>query len=878
MTEKITLFMVRGTGARTLQSMIGSTLGNFDQMVGEGLNPAVWDLVDVAYPGDQLSLEAFLSMGNTAAVGVDVLTGLINALPAGRKFAMVGMSQGAIVISRVYDQIVSGSLSSRNADFVAGITFGNPRRKAGHSIPNGDSPGGTDSRGVLADDLMTSVDSRWWDFVNTGDMAADIRFNTEAGKSSERIFQLMWGNYWGEGSFLDYVLDSISAGFFQGVSASSQEIEGIARAMSGFGGLFMGSLDLMFFSDPAADPHLTYHLPYTNLPGNTKSAVELAVDRLNAVAATVLVSSGVSAALSAVREVDRVTSATRSRTKSLRQAKPLIRIWMNNPEQAAAAGAVYVGRIDMDDTIKGSFPFKNNAPTQGTLELRDDHYMSMFFKKLPNDSSLRKNLIITVDFYGGTKRWSGLMDKWEVKTRDGVKYLEVTFQDDLTHLQYLLCPPNPALAIPIFQFPRIFSLAGPAKWAVAMTIFLNLLRTQANFYTLPDDPFDFESWDDLWDWSDWQCHVKAPRFIDDTSLWTFIASRMNPVDSIIAETLDDAQLTITYRRIITDDGEICSPNQFVPNVKNCALVFEVVNNSQEWVDPPVTGFPGVDTVLSTFLNGTVGGGLVRTGITYGSGFVEDVFSLFSEDQTLAPDEYFQNGFMGTIAKQPWVVLRDNEWTAIESSSLAWGPSKNVSVVVGGDNPAADAIAKLTIETIGNLLGALIMFSSLGTIIADVVMPFLAGCIAAWLYWKNNGRAQELGWIHYLEAFQQGGEANSWSLSAVSALRGGFLASKSETHHVMALHDSWMIPGIHADIGHRVGSTIQSKGLEDIIWVNQIEEMVAQWENTMGSQQPYSWMIKCGRNERMLSLGERLARISKKVAESANNIGLSLIQA
>lgn len=571
-----------------------------------------------------------------------------------------------------------------------------------------------------------------------------------------------------------------------------------------------------------------------------------------------------------ILEVDAAARAVRDEYKSLRVAKPIIRLWMNDPEYAANAGAVYVGRIDLDDTIRGSFPFKNNSPSEGVIELRDDHYIAMWLKKLPNDPELRKNVVITVDFYGGVKRWSGLLDKWEVKTREGVKYLEVTFQDDLTFLQYLLCPPNPALPIPVFQFPRLFMLAGPAVWSVSMIIFLNLLRTQANLWTLPDDPFDFESWDfesydDLWDWSDWQTHIMAPQFLEDNSLWTFLSSRMNPVDAVIADTLDDAQLTIKYRRIITDDGESCSPNAFVKNVKNCALVFEIVDNSN------ITALEG------TFLEGTIVDGFVRSVVQYGTGFVEDVFNMITEDQTLAPDEYYNNGYLGTVAKMPWVVLRDNEWSSIESSSLSWGPSKNVSVIVGGDNPAADAIAKLTIETIGNLLGALIMFSSLGTIIADIVMPFLVGTIAAWLQWKNTGRAQELGWIHYLESYQAGAEANSWSLSAIAALRGGFLAGKSETRHVMALHESWMIPGIHADIGHRVGSTIQSKGLEQIIWINQIEELVASWENSMGSQQPYSWMIKCGRSERALSLGERLARLTKKISESANNIGFSLIQ-
>ena len=562
--------------------------------------------------------------------------------------------------------------------------------------------------------------------------------------------------------------------------------------------------------------------------------------------------------------VDLKCTAIRDKYTSLRHARPLIRIWNNNPDPSIA-GATYVGRIDFDDSIKGSFPFKNNTPTEGTIQLRDDHYIAMWLKQLPNDPAYRKNVIITVDFYGGEKRWSGMLDKWEIKSSRGMKFLEVTFQDDLTFLQYLLCPPNPALPIPIFQFPRVFLLAGPARWAVSMAIFVNLLRVQSNLYQLPDDPFDFESWDDLWDWSDWQAHIMAPTFLSDSSLWTFISARMNPVDSVIADSLDDAQLTIKYRRVITDDNESCSPNAFVGNVKNCALVFEIVDNSN------ITALEG------TFLEGTVIDGFVRSVVQYGSGFIEDVTNLVSEDQSLAPDEYYQNGFLGTVAKMPWLVIRDNEWTAIETSSLSWGPSKNVAVVVGGDNPAADAVAKLTIEVIGNLLGALILFSSAGTIAADVIMPFLVGTIAAWLYWRNAGRANELGWIHYLEAYQSGAESNSWSLSAVASLRGGFLASKSETQHVMQLHESWIIPGVHADIGHRIGSTIDAKGLESQVWINQLEEMVASWDNTMGSQQPYSWMLKAGRSERAMSLGERLARLTKKISEAANNIGVSLIQ-
>ena len=559
----------------------------------------------------------------------------------------------------------------------------------------------------------------------------------------------------------------------------------------------------------------------------------------------------------------------RNEHTALRKAPPLIRIWMNPPE--GGAGLKYVGRVDYDDTIKGSFPFKNNTPSEGILQLRDDNYIAMWLKRLPNDPSLKKNVVITVDFYGTgkecRKRWSGLLDNWSVKSAEGIPYLEATFKDDLTFLQYLLAPPNPVLPIPIFQFPRIFMLAGPAKWCISTLIALNLFRVEGNLWTLPDDPFKLggpDGWLAPLDIANWQCYIRAKALpFDDSSLWTFLSSRMNPIDSVIADALDDAQLTLTYRRILTVDGEDANLGPLVPQCANGALVLEVVDNSN------FAGFEG------TFLEGNILGGFTRSLISYVGGFVEDTFSLVQEDSTLAPDEYYQNGFLGSMASHPWVVIRDNEWTTIESSDLRWNPSRNKSVVVGGDNPAADAIARLIIEVTGNLLGYLILFPTAGSVAADVVMPFLTGTIAAWLQWKNVGRAQSLGWVAYEELYQTGAENNSWSIAALNALRGGFLQGRSETLHQMSMKDSWQIPGVHFDVGHRIGSTLQSRGLESIIWINQLQEMIPSWDHS--ANEPYQWEIKVGKNKAAMSMGERLARLTKVVTESSRNLGVSLIQ-
>lgn len=569
----------------------------------------------------------------------------------------------------------------------------------------------------------------------------------------------------------------------------------------------------------------------------------------------------------ALDDIENLCGDIRGRYESMRKAFPLIRLWINDGfgnDAHVPAGLINIGRVDYTDTIKGSFPFKNNTPTQGVLQIRDDHYIALFLKNLPNDDSWKKNVVITVDFYGGEKRWSGLLDKFNIRLRDGVRYFEMTFHDDLTFLQYLLCPPNPILPIPVFQFPRVLPVAGPAKWCISFLIFINLLRVEGNLWTLPDDPFDLSQWLQIFDWSDWQCLIKSPSLLQDDSLWTFMASRMNPIDSVIADSLDDAQLTLTYRRVLTVDGET-SPVDGVPNVQNGVLVLEVVDNSAA----------GSDT--GTSQSGNIIDGFLRSIVVYLEGFVEDTLNTTLDDSSYQPDEYYSTGWLGTIPAHPWLVVRDNEWTPIESADLSWGPSKNVSVIVGGDNPWVDAIVRLTIEVIGGLLGYILLlgFSSAGTIAADAIMPFLVGTILAWLQWKNIGRAQELGWVHYLELYQQGAENDAWSFSGLAALRGGFLVGKSETTHLMALHDFWAIPGVHFDVGNRIGSTVDSPGISDIIWVNQIEEMTASWDNS-GDIIPYSWEIRAGKSNRNLTMGERMARMAKKFTEAMSNIGVSLI--
>lgn len=81
-------------------------------------------------------------------------------------WAMVGYSQGAIITSNVYDRIRGGDLKAYEATFLGGVTFGNPRRQADHTIPGGIDNGGM---GIVTPNLVNTED-KWWDFADDKSM------------------------------------------------------------------------------------------------------------------------------------------------------------------------------------------------------------------------------------------------------------------------------------------------------------------------------------------------------------------------------------------------------------------------------------------------------------------------------------------------------------------------------------------------------------------------------------------------------------------------------------------------------------------------------------------------------------------------------------
>lgn len=554
--------------------------------------------------------------------------------------------------------------------------------------------------------------------------------------------------------------------------------------------------------------------------------------------------------------------AIRHTHEQARYGNPFIRLWMNPPDNESNFGLIFRGIVA--DSISARYSWRKNVPQQATIRLRVEHYLAQWLISIPNDPNAKKNCVITIDEMGGALRWSGILHHWQYsRDENGNHYVDAIFIDDLQFLQFYLGPPNPLLPIDLFQFPRVLPIFGPSKWAISALIWLQLFRIQGNLFTIPDDPFDIGTWSGAFDWSSWQVLIQAKAFdLDDSSLWTILATRMNRIDQVIADALDDAQLVLTYRRILTVDGETC-PVPGVPVCRNGALVLEVVDQSGYW-SPNGTG-----------TGGGIAGGFARTVQEFVNGFVEDIEVLSTDPETIQPNSYYESGYLGTVPGYPWVVVRDSIYTSMQTSHLTWSPATAVTVVVGGDNPLADQLMELTIEAVGAAIGYFLLagFSELGNIAETVVAPFLVGTILAWIQWKNATRAEDLGWVHLEEIYQSGAENNAWSLSAIAALRSGFLSSQSETTHQFTMGAGGaFLPGLHFTIGDRIGSTVMYLG--ETIFVDQVEIMDRSWDWQSG--QAPRWEITVGTAKAAMSQAERSARLIDRALTTLNNLGVHLL--
>ena len=151
--------------------------------------------------------------------------------------------------------------------------------------------------------------------------------------------------------------------------------------------------------------------------------------------------------------------------EELRRRQPVVRIWDGDWKMGAAVrGALSV-----------SCRWVMNNTGSARVVLPPDHHLAEW---IFDQSGRKRNIHLTIDKDGA--RWGGRMkDARITRSDDGHRVIELTFLDDYEELKYLQVWSNPFLPA-AFQFPRVFILAGPAKYMLKLALFVNLSgRTRA---------------------------------------------------------------------------------------------------------------------------------------------------------------------------------------------------------------------------------------------------------------------------------------------------------------------------------------------------------------------------------------------------------------
>lgn len=532
-----------------------------------------------------------------------------------------------------------------------------------------------------------------------------------------------------------------------------------------------------------------------------------------------------------------------------RLARPWVRIWDGD----------WNLRGEVQAEFMGEFHWKLNETGTGTIELPENHYIAKWI--VDYDGRAKKNVHITVDKDGA--RWSGRMKNFAVKKTDNNTTLVVTFMHDYEELKWIDCWSNPLFPA-VFQFPKVFILAGPAVWVCKMMLFVNLLRAQGNLWQLPDDPLDPSQYFRFADFKNWPIIIKPSSFVGDASTWTVIGSRWKSWHDLCAAPLEDAQLYVECRRWLTGD-EPPWEGADVRNMRNGQLVIDILDKSALR-----------NSSSGGVLAGTIFEGLWNTLMTFQPNYIEEWVNIVDDPNDL--DEYKSPFWLGTVPRSPWVVYREGEITGIQSSQFTHSPATAVQVNAGGHSmPGVNEAISAGIQAVGDIVTSNIQFNGWGIgaqggAIDALLKPLYEDTILAFMAFKSSQRANALGWSRYNEFFQTGAD-KAYTISSLMMMRLAFIATDQQTSYQLEIADGrpYLVGEQgegHFFLGDRIGATI--KGMKvGRIYVDQVTELVLAWDRDKSP----GWKITVGRDKQLERPEVRIMRHAQTFQASLKDLGI-----
>jgi hypothetical protein len=268
------LYSVCGTGVGW---NVGYPYDLCEALVAAGL-PFVHQPVD--YPAATFPMQPSIDAGGAELTRLMASGTLGDLYLPDHDAILVGYSQGAIVTSDVLDVYRAGKLTGFNGQIVAGVTWGNPRREAGHTIdyPGAIDPGG---HGIVTPNLVDTP-AWWWDFADGKAMVNspgnDLYTTCGAGESAAAVADQ------------EAIWKIVATETIVGAGSLTDEIWTIAKSLGLNFTLDLGAIEaalgaLNFFVTEGITPHTSYQFVQP-VPGHDRDCWGMAFDYLYQVGTT----------------------------------------------------------------------------------------------------------------------------------------------------------------------------------------------------------------------------------------------------------------------------------------------------------------------------------------------------------------------------------------------------------------------------------------------------------------------------------------------------------------------------------------------------------------------------------------------------------------
>jgi len=739
--------VVQGVDGRSF--IYDSTAGGVGDPFARLADPDLINPVYIEYPdsfvtgGNALGL-----MASSIQVGVNNLISAIQQTPG--PFMLAGYSQGAVVTSQVYQEIISGVLQDRRNDLLAGVTFGNPVRQKNHTWPGSSWSGAFDSSGSSTGGhgclpekfrMTGSIDSLWWDFTSVGDVFSSVG-DTTVGANWQLLTGLICG-YWG-GSDISTVI--------------SKNLASLGTTFATAKGVFDTALGLVTGSSLTG--HCGY--PFEPPPGdpqNGLSSYQIALNYLNSTAETYLttprpVSSDSTAMVAsnkkylskALQSNNPVAASTAALTVATEEAAPIVDIEVTFYTKTYGFAGLCA------DYKKLSCVFNHNAIGTASIVLKHTDPL------VPVVMDCWQSVVpVTIKY--GYLRWSGRVEYVDYEYKEGEYSVIVYCTDDYQWFDKIMCWPDPFLPIQ-FQIPSRAVYIGPAITCIKTMIAEQVFRLQSGLWEIVDNAasgnLDWRSWFGtlLENDGDIKKMLTTPIVVVptnpflDPSPWTSINGRMDKLSSLMDKVMKSYGLHLTADLWLPGEPQ---PNGLLWPLTVATIVVDVKDMS------------GVTGPTGTFIDG-----IIKDVVDLNASVLGDVLKPFLNPR----NEYAPEGIniapaLGVNFVKPWVVFSDNARGGIREFHLIPHSPLAHTVIGGGKSPHwINDLINVTLEFFIDAIEIAIGFTGIPSAFLDGTFDDI---ILAFQLIENSDRRISMGPYCFPEYFQQTG-SSAYTLDEWFALR------------------------------------------------------------------------------------------------------------